>query len=186
VPRYRIELITKESHRAAIAEEQVGEEVQIEDSLEGEDGHNLVAYGGSGEVIGFIPSGHALHRRMNDPDDVDTEDIYALVQSIDADTLQVVLDVRTGTQADTARNRGYLERQKAREERRAAQPGAAAIARAAPPVARPLLPGQQPPGWQASPYAKPPPNSFQSCMTFVGWAVVIVIGGLMLLAGGFN
>jgi hypothetical protein len=60
---------------------------------------------------------------------------------------------------------------------------------AAAPAAAPqraLLPGEQPPGWQAGPYAKPPPNSFQSCLTFVGWAVVIVIGGITLLAGGFG
>ena len=191
MPRYRIELQTDESHREAIAEEQVGEEVQIEHAMEGDDYQAIVAYGSSGDVIGFVPSSTALHRRMNDDDDSDTEEIYAIVQSVDPATLQVVLDVRTGTQAETARNRAYLEMQKERELRRAERqperppaPRRKASAQPAPQPARTLLPGQQPPGWQAGPYAKPPPNSFQSCMTFVGWAVVIVLGAIVVLSGG--
>lgn len=191
MPRYRIELQTDESHRDAISELDVGEEVQIERALEGDDYEAIVAYGGSGDVIGIVPSASALHRRMNDDDDLETEDIYALVQSLDLAALQVVLDVRTGTQADTARNRAYLDRQKARELRRGERPSAPprprkAAAAPAPQPPRALLPGQQPPGWQAGPYAKPPPNSFQSCMTFVGWAVVIVLVGMIFLAGGFS
>lgn len=195
--RYSIELVGESNYQSGVARLRAGDPVELEhEATNTFDPLAVVAKDVAGRTIGYVPRGSWLQRLIAE----EGEDVLARVRAIvggEAGKPQrgVVLDIWTGKEAAAERGGqsvpdkprpaalGQIIEQRAPPRSTTPEPEETPVeklldwlglgVRNGP---RRLLPGERPPGWQAGPYAKPPPNSFQSCMGCLGWVAIILVG----------
>jgi hypothetical protein len=200
--RYSIELVGESNYQPAVKRLRQGDPIELEHEPSNTfDPMAVVARDVVGRTVGYVPRDSWLQRLIAE----EGEDVLARVRAIvgggpGKPSLGVLLDVWTGKEA-AAERAGVAVPDKPRPESRTSAALGQIIEHRAPARAEPpgeqeltwveklidwagfgvqpgpklFIPGQRPPGWQAGPYAKPPPNSFQSCMGCVGSALLIVV-----------